>query len=138
MRLPPLVLAGPELRPELLRHGLAGPEYPRPDGADRAIHDLRDFLVGQAVELAQGDGGAQLLWQRRDRIVHRLGDLFAREFAFRCIDVAQPRRVLEALGFLAVELRRRRRAPPKGDEVILRGVDADPVEPRVEGAVAAE
>src|SRR4051794_18526602 len=49
MRLPTLVLARPELGAQLFRHRLASPEDPRPDRADRAIHDLRDLLVGETV-----------------------------------------------------------------------------------------
>src|SRR6478735_7731251 len=81
MRLPTLVLAGPELRAELLRHRLARPENARPDRADRAIHDLRDLLVGETVELAQRDRRAQLLGEGRDGVVHRLRDLLGGELA---------------------------------------------------------
>src|SRR5258708_3149686 len=136
--LPAFVFARSELRPQLLRHGFAGPEYSRPDSPDRAIHDLRDLLVREAVQLPQRDRGTQLLGQRRDRIVHRLRDLLGCELAFGCIDVAQPRRILETLSLLAVELGRRGRPAPKRDEVVLGCIDADPVQPRVERAVAAE
>src|SRR5216683_2931826 len=108
--LPPFVLTGSQLRPQLLGDRLARAEDARAHGADRAIHDLRDLLVRQSVELAQRDRGAQLLGKCRDRVVHRLGDLLARELALGRVDVAQSRRVLEAFGLLAVEFRRGRRA----------------------------
>ncbi len=102
------------------------------------IHDLRDFLVRQAVQLAQGDGGAQLFRQRGDRVVHRLGDLLGRQLALGRVDVAQSGRILESFRLLAVELRRGRRPAAEGDQVILGRVDADAIKPCVESAVPAE
>src|SRR5438128_12609053 len=51
--LPPLVLARPQLRAQLLGHRLPRAEDSRSNRADRATHDLRDLLVRQPVQLAQ-------------------------------------------------------------------------------------
>ena len=87
-----LILVRPQLRTEPFGHRLPRPEDSRPNRAYRATHDLRDLLVRQAVELAQRDRRAQLLGQRRDRVVDRLRDLLGGELALRGVDVAQPRR----------------------------------------------
>src|SRR5688572_27048014 len=72
LHLPTLVLPRPQQRPQLLRDRLARPEDTRPDGADRAVHDLRDVLVAHPFDLAQLDRGTQLFRQLLDRGVHRL------------------------------------------------------------------
>ena len=43
--------------------GITRPEDARAHGADRAVHGAGDFLVAQAVDLAQHDGRAQFLGQ---------------------------------------------------------------------------
>ncbi len=47
---------GLQQRPQLDVDGLARPEDARAHRSDRAIHLLRDFVVAQALHLAQGDG----------------------------------------------------------------------------------
>src|SRR5262249_26981400 len=59
-RSPPAVLARLEQRPELLGDRLPGAEDPGAHGADRAVHDRRDVLVAQPLDLAQRDRVAQL------------------------------------------------------------------------------
>src|SRR5262252_5663486 len=86
---PPLVLACVEQRPELLGDCLTRAKYPRSHRPDRAVHDRRDVLVAQPLELAQRDGVAQLRGQTLERVVHCAGDLGRHQHALGRVDVAQ-------------------------------------------------
>src|SRR5437879_8874781 len=102
-------------------------EYSRTNGADRAIHDGRNILVTQAFDLAQRDGVAQLFRQLHQGVVDVVRDLPGHQHALGRVDVAQLLAALEAFCVFRIELGRGRDAPPQRDQVVLRGVDADPV-----------
>src|SRR5215831_445472 len=72
---PPLVLACVEQRPELLGDCFTRAKYPRPHRPDRAVHDRRDVLVAQPLELAQRDRVAQLRRELFQRVVYCAGNL---------------------------------------------------------------
>ena len=139
MSSPPLVLARVEQRPQLLGDRLARAEYPRPDRPDRAVHDRGDILVAQAFELAQRDGIAQLPRAAASSVSLTVcaisadismlsGVLMSRN----CSPSSKPSASSES------NSGRGRRAPAHRHQVVLRGVDADPVQPRIERAVAPE
>ena len=117
---------------------LACPEYARPDRADRAVHNIGNILVAQTFDFPQRDRGSQLFRQPGEGLVHRFRDLPAHQLVFRRIEIAQLLPVLEALGLLAVDIGRGRRPSPQRHQVVLGGVDPDPVEPCVERAVSAK
>src|SRR6266702_4374374 len=135
---PPSVLARLKQRPQPLGNRLARAEYPRPDGADRAIHDRRYVLVTQAFDFAQRDGVAQFFWQLIHRVAHGARNLLGHHYALGRIDIAQLLAVLETFGILGIELGHRRGAPPHRHQIVFGRIDADPVQPRVKGALAPE
>jgi len=106
---------------------LARTEYSRTNRADRAIHDGRNVLVTQAFDLAQRDGVAQLFGQLLQGVVDGIRDLPGHQHALGRVDVAQLLAALEPFRVLGIELGRCRDAPPQRHQVVLRGVDADPV-----------
>src|SRR5688500_1549857 len=112
MPLPPLVLTRPEQRSQLLGDRFARPEDARADGADRAIHGLRDVLVAHAFDLAHLNRPAQLFGQALDGGVHRLRDLVGQQHALRRVDVAQLLALVKAFRLFGLYLGRGRRPPP--------------------------
>src|SRR3954468_3063249 len=135
---PPFVLTGPQQRPQLLRNRFTRPENSRPDGADRAIHRLRDVLVAHALDLAHLDRGAKLFGQLLDRRIHRRRDLARQQQALRRVDVAQLLALVEPFRLFGLDLGRGRRPPTHGHEIVLGRINSNPVQPRVKRAVATE
>src|SRR5258707_14667824 len=138
MRLPPLVLLRVQQRPQLVRDRLARAVNARAHGADRATHGLRYVFVAHALELAYLDGAPHLFGQLLDRGVDGARDLVREQDALGGVDIAQLLAFIEAFRLFGLHLGRGRRPPTQGHEVILGRVDADPVQPGVERAVAAK
>src|SRR4051812_42457158 len=136
--LPSLVFRRAKQRSQLLGDRLAGAEDARAHRADRAIHRFCDVFVAHAFDLAHLDRRPQFLGQLFDRRVHRLRDLVGQQQALRRVDVAQLLALFKSFRLFRLYLRRGRRPPPHGHEVVLGRVDADPVQPRVKRAVATE
>src|SRR5260221_13476893 len=138
MRLPPLVLLRVQQRPQLLRDRLARAVSARAHGADRATHGLRDVLVLNALGLEILDGAPQPFGKLLARGVDGARDLVGEKAALGVVDIAQLLAFIEAFRLFGLPLGRGRRPPTQGHEVILGRVDADPVQPGVERAVAAK
>src|SRR5450759_527172 len=138
MALPPLVFGNVQQRPQLFGDRLARAENARAHGADGAIHYLRDVLVAHAFDLAQHYRRPQFLRQPIHALVHCLRDLLAHQQILRRVEVAQLIAVVKPFSLFRIVVGGGGRAPAHGHQVVLGGIDADPVQPGIEGAVATE
>ena len=66
-------------RLEFFRNRFTRAENPRAHSADRTVHDLRDFLVAQAIDLAQDDGRSLIEWQLPQCVLQAAGKFFLRQ-----------------------------------------------------------
>src|SRR5262245_34027931 len=124
-------------RREGLVDRFASPKDSRPDGADRAFHGLRDLFVAEAFDFTKQNGGAELFGQRMNGAVDRVANLLGLDERLGSVELAQLVQDSGLLRVLSIEVVAHGLAP-RCDEMVLRGVDRDSIEPRVERAIAPE
>src|ERR1700680_3011723 len=122
---------------QLLVNRLACAKDSRAHGTYRAIHGLRDVFVAQSFQLAKHDRGPQVLRQILDGAVHRVANLIGEQQAFGSLGLGQPGMPSVLFRLLKVEIVIHRPAF-RGNQGVLRGIDCDSIQPRIERAIAAK